>query len=300
MQTARDILRTSRLQGYQGGLQILGTGVQAGRESQITHPVDPGLLGEAWRLASQLVTEVCSNGAQGVVLHINNFENLSGDKEIQSTAHILRDLRDFFLTPHLHTIFVGTDDTLTTILTKYQQVRSILPFPEPLPALLPEDVTELIQRRYDYLQLPDREFIPPIEIKTAGYVYELFHGDLRGMLRSLEDAAVTLAGLGKDHPIEPIGFELITQLLQPMYIERFKSIVSEPLFKKFMILKELGLSMFTQTDLSDLWAVSVQRVSQLLPELERLGYIQSIGRDGRSRQYRLSGVGRLSLGLYGR
>ena len=298
LKAARDLLRTFRLRGFEGGVQILGSGVQGGAQPQIVRPVEAGLMAEVWRLGQEIVHEACANhGARGVILHLNNFENLVREEEVETAAQVLRDLRDFFLTPHLHTLVVGTEDVLVPALTRYPQVRSIMPFPDSLPPLSPLEVSLLLERRYEHLRIPGSPFVPPVDGGAAERVYALFRGDLRGCLRALEEASIALAGLGQEQAIEPLAFEPIARLLEPRYRDRLRQFLSDTLFERFEALASFKEGTFTAGELAKRWGVSTQRVSQLLPELERFGYVQPVGREGRTILHALSGAGRLALGI---
>lgn len=55
----------------------------------------------------------------------------------------------------------------------------------------------------------------------------------------------------------------------------------------------------TQGELKEAWDVTPQRVSQVVGQLERRGYLRQVGVDGRAKVYALTGTGRIALGLTG-
>ena len=58
------------------------------------------------------------------------------------------------------------------------------------------DVEQLLANRYGALQLdPGRPWRLPVVTALVHRLYELFRGDLRGMLKALEDGITALLGL---------------------------------------------------------------------------------------------------------
>ena len=139
------------------------------------------------RLLRDLLDYALKEGAQGMLLHLNNLENLS-EVDAERAADMLRGIRDqVLLLDGLHVIVVGTTDAVRTVVQHHTQVRSVFSNPvvlDPLP--LPE-VHQLLDHRYRALQLdPDRSWRAPVTDAVVEQLYHLFRGDLRGMLNSLK------------------------------------------------------------------------------------------------------------------
>jgi hypothetical protein len=76
------------------------------------------------RVVRDLSRFVQESDARGVLLHLNNMENLT-EADAQHAANLLRDLRDpLFLQNGLHFVLVGTTDAVTTVVQTHQQVRN--------------------------------------------------------------------------------------------------------------------------------------------------------------------------------
>ena len=180
-----------------------------GGRAQRGSPTPPSaLLLDGPRALRDLLVYAGDEGAEGVVLHLNNLENLS-EADAGRAADLLRGIRDqALLLDGLHLIVVGTTDAVRTVVQRHTQVRSVFSDPivlEPLPL---EQVQLLLEHRYDALRLdPALPRRPPVTAAVIAQLYELFRGDLRGMLKALEDGITALLGLapgGQDAaPIDP-------------------------------------------------------------------------------------------------
>jgi len=92
-------------------------------------------------------------GACGVVLQLNNLENLA-EADAARAADLLRSIRDqALLLDGLHLIVVGTTDAVRTVVQSHTQVRSVFSDPVVLDPLEPTEVHQLLQARYHALQL---------------------------------------------------------------------------------------------------------------------------------------------------
>lgn len=296
VQTARQLVRAFRIRDTSASVSVAGFGGGGGRttryvESGLLSPriVVPALLQELLDVATSEMR------ADGVVLHIDNLENLS-DAAREQAGRVMRDIRDVFLTDGLHTLLVGTSEAVSTLISPHPQLRSMFAMPGPLEPLRPEEFLELLDRRYAFLRLESGEPVtPPVDEEAAQEVYELFHGDLRGVLRALDEAAHELIGYGED-VADPMILSDIRSVLRPRYREEMEGSLSDATADYLMRLRELAGGRFTQADLEELWDVSRGRVSQILSDLRRYGYVQEAEREGRRIRYALTGASHMLLG----
>ena len=148
------------------------------------------------RIIRDLLELVRGVAAKGVLLHLNNLENLS-EKDARNAADILRSLRDTVLLQEgLHLLLVGTTDAVMTVTGTHAQVRSVFTTPivlEPLPIA---DVEALLAARYGHLRLDAAQpFVAPVAPQAVKALYPLFRGDLRSLLKALEEGASLLMGV---------------------------------------------------------------------------------------------------------
>src|SRR5690606_3461769 len=151
---ARGLVRAFRQSAISGGITILGTGIEGGREASYSRPVDAGMLQEAWRLILDL-TRLASekDGRRGIGVQLNNLENLTSKEDLKAAALVLRDVRDVVLVPGLHWIIVGTTEATQAALGEFEQVRSVfLPSTPALKPLSSPDFVALLHKRYQHLR----------------------------------------------------------------------------------------------------------------------------------------------------
>jgi hypothetical protein len=205
-----------------------------------------------------------AQGARGIVLHLNNLENLSEVDAVRA-ADLLRGIRDqALLHDGLHLIVVGTTDAVRTVVQSHTQIRSVFSNPLMLQPLELDEVQTLLAHRYEVLQLDQaRPWRSPVENSVVQRLYELFRGDLRGMLKALEDGITALLGLTTaGAEVAPVG----TAALQ------------------------------TQAQLVEVWQIKQPSVSQTLQQLIEAGAVEALPRRGREPiQYLMTGTARLAL-----
>jgi hypothetical protein len=242
VEAAQQLVRTIRLRGTPAGALLLD-GPRVLR----------GLLGYAM-----------AQGARGIVLHLNNLENLSEADAVRA-ADLLRGIRDqALLHDGLHLIVVGTTDAVRTVVQSHTQIRSVFSNPLMLQPLELDEVQTLLAHRYEVLQLDQaRPWRSPVENSVVQRLYELFRGDLRGMLKALEDGITALLGLtSAGAEVAPVG----TAALQ------------------------------TQAQLVEVWQIKQPSVSQTLQQLIEAGAVEALPRRGREPiQYLMTGTARLAL-----
>lgn len=304
MQAAQQLVRADRLYGGGGSISVLGVGGGANRSITVLAPKD--LLIDGPRVMRDLLGLVRESDGRGVVLHLNNLENLS-ESEAADAAEILRSLRDsMLLHDGLHYVVVGTTDAVVSVVNSYPQVRSVFSTPlllEPMPV---HDVHQLLEARYAYERLDDaRPVVPPVDRQAVEDLYPLFRGDLRGLLKALDDGTVLLIGLEGIRPtahgarqVAPLTLDALRPALQQRYAAMLTHDLDD---RRAEQLARWGrsdpASTQTQKSLAALWKIKQASVSIALGALQRQGYVVALPRVGAQPiQYVLSGVSRLVFG----
>ena len=215
LRAARQYVRAFRVGG--GGVSV-GTPVFSVGGTASASASTPGdLLYEGPVLVRDLLGFVRGTGdAKGVVLHLNNLENLS-ERDLLNAADVLRSLRDVVLMlDGLHVLLVGTDEAVQGAVGRHPQIRSVFRLVSLAPLPL-ADVEALLGRRYAHLALEKgRRPVPPVDRAGIAALYPLFRGDLRGFLKALEEGVTLLAGLSATP-----GVTLTWEDLKPALRERY-------------------------------------------------------------------------------
>ena len=296
MRSAQVLVRAARELMGGGGVSVAGVGVSASRSATTTVPRD--LLLDGPRVLRDLMTLVRESGAAGLVLHVNNLENLS-EADVEQAAVILRDLRDpLFMHPALHVVLVGTTDAVHTMVLTHAQVRSTFALHALEPLSAPE-VHTLLQRRYRHLALsPKAKVLPPVEPEAVTSLHRWYRGDLRGLLKALEDGVTPNIGLLDS--LRPMRLEEIVATLRPRYLAELAATADEA---RVTQLARWGAgdaeAPETQKSLQALWKLGQSGVSQALSWHMRAGYVVALPREGAAaRQYLLTGLGRVVVGAF--
>ena len=284
VEAAQQLVRGIRLRG--GGLTVsaFGLGVGGSQSESVATPPEALLL-DGPRVLRDLMGYAIGQGARGVVLHLNNLENLS-EADATRAADLLRGIRDqALLQEGLHLIVVGT--------------RSVFSNPLVLEPLGLADVEQLLANRYGSLQLdPARPCRSPVERAVVQRLYELFRGDLRGMLKALEDGITALLGLtsaGAD--VAPVGLEdLLLSLRQRNQVE-LQEQLGDTAWERLLAWAQVDAATAqTQAELVELWQVKQPSVSQTLQQLIEAGAVEALPRRGREAiQYLMTGISRLAF-----
>jgi hypothetical protein len=298
VEAGQQLVRSIRLRG--GGFTVSAFGFGAGGSQSESVATPPGaLLLDGPRVLRDLLRYAIGQGARGIVLHLNNLENLS-EADASRAADLLRGIRDqALLHDGLHLIVVGTTDAVRTVVQTHTQIRSVFSNPLVLEPLGLADVEQLLANRYEALQLDQsRPWHSPVETAVVERLYELFRGDLRGMLKALEDGITALLGLtSAGAEVAPVGLEdLLLTLLQRNQAE-LQEQLGDTAWERLLAWAQVdAAAVQTQAQLVELWQVRQPTVSQTLQQLVEAGAVEALPRRGREAiHYLMTGPARLAL-----
>ena len=292
-------MRATRLGTGGVNLSVLGVGVGATKGTTVL----PGdVMIDGLRVVRDLARFVQGSDARGVLLHLNNLENLS-EVDAAKAADILRDLRDPLLMQNgLHFVLVGTGDAITAVVQTHQQVRNTVNVLR-LEPLAVADVHSMLAARYAHLRRdPTRPMPDPVEHAAIAQLHAMFQGDLRGLLKALEDGIEPLLGLiGRDGGTSPrpVTMSELREPLQARYTTELMTQQEPARVKQLTVWGENDPARtHTQKSLQALWKLKSQGgVSYALNTLVRAGYVLPLPRVGAAAiKYLLSGTSRLIFG----
>ena len=302
VEAAQQLVTSFRLHG--GGLTAGAFGFSGGgsRSEGVSQPPSALLL-DGPRVLHNLLGYALAQGARGVLLHLNNLENISTE-HAQKAADKLRAVRDQALVLEgLHLIVVGTTDAVDTAVLRHPQVRSV--FSEPLvldPLSLPE-VEDLLRKRYRALQLDSSCPQPaPVDSSAIQELYALFRGDLRAMLRALEDGLVELLITDQQQThapggLAPISRDALFTVLHRFHQVELKRQLGSTTWKRLeaWAAKDAAAPQ-SQKQLQKIWKLSQPAVSQILQDPGIAVAVEALPRHGNDPiQYLFTGAARLAL-----
>lgn len=296
MEAAQQLVRVARLQSGGVSLSVMGVGGGMTRGASAATPPHATLV-DGPRIIRDLLHLVRTSGARGVVLHLNNLENL-GERDARHAAEILRSLRDtVLLQDGLHIILAGTTEVVASVTGTFAQVRSVFATPIALGPLAADQVQALLDARYEHLALaPRKSVVPPVSPAAVKALYPLFRGDLRSLFKVLEEGASLLLGV-----VAKPGASIPLSALRPALKQRYTSLMAtlEPRRQKQLrawAAKDLDAE-HTQKSLRGLWKISQPAVSAALGRFEEDGLVVALPKRGpEATRYVLSGVARLAFG----
>jgi len=298
VEAAQQLVRSLRLRG--GGLSLSAFGLGFGGSQSESVATPPGaLLLDGPRVLRDLLRYALDQGARGIVLHLNNLENLS-EADASRAADLLRDIRDqSLLHDGLHLMVVGTTDSVRIVVQTHTQIRSVFSNPLVLEPLALGDVEQMLVNRYEVLQLdPAKSWRSPVEAAVVRNLHGLFRGDLRGMLKALEDGITALLGLtSAGAEVVPVGLDDLLLTLRQRNQAALREQLGDATWERLQAWAAADPgSIQTQAQLVHLWAVKQPSVSQILQQLIEAGAVEALPRRGREPiQYLLSGTARLAL-----
>lgn len=297
VEAAQQLVRSFRLQGGGVNLSVAGFGGGASRSAVISNPPSALTL-DGPRVLRDLLKFTLRKGAQGLLLHLNNLENLS-EADAERAADVLRGIRDqALLLDGLHLIVVGTTDAVRTVVQRHTQIRSVFVDPVVLEPLALPEVRQLLDYRYQALQLdPNRPWRAPITNAVVETLYGLFRGNLRGMLKSLEEGIQALLGLTiMGDAAMPVSLDDLLPVLKRRNQLELEGRLGITCWERVLRWAAMDpAARQTQAELARLWRIRQPSVSQTLQQLTAAGAVEALPRCGREPiQYLLTGTTRLA------
>lgn len=295
MRDAQVLVRATRLSTGGGSISTPFGGLGATRGITVLSPGD--LMIDGPRVLRDLARLVQSSDAHGLIVHLNNLENLT-ESEAANAAEIVRSLRDpMMMHDGLHFVLVGTSDAIQTVVHTHAQVRTVVSITALAPLPL-RQVHELLAARYQHLALHGGPAIPPVQDSAVEALYEFFRGDLRGLLKALDDGCTPLIGVAHPGSPAPLSIDDLRPVLQDRYGAYLAGVKEQ---NRVDQLTRWGTkdpaAAHTQKSLAALWRVSQPTVSQALAFLVREGWVLQLPRAaGEATQYVLSGASHLVFG----
>ena len=279
MQNARPIVEVIQHQNISMSVSatILGSGggVGGSRSKTIFNPLG-GLALSAPNIIKNLIKCVLENKSKGVLLHLNNLENLS-DSDAVKAADLLRSVRDTGLMMEgLHLIVVGPTSAIRTVINRHPQIKNVFSYTINLRELALPEVHKLLENRYKILQSdPDKPFQKPIDDSVVNYLYKFFGGDLRAMLRSLENIIKPILLENKNDvlPLPLNSFLTLMKELNQDELEELEENVSPANWKRILTWANKDPdSKQTQESLLELWKIT--NVSDIMKDLAAAGAVE--------------------------
>ncbi|MCY4174134.1 MAG: AAA family ATPase [Cyanobacteria bacterium MAG CAR3_bin_5] len=296
VEEAQQLVCSVRLRSGTMNVSVAGFGVGGGGSEAVSTPPSALIL-DGPRVLRNLLNYALQKGAKGVLLHLNNLEDLS-ETNTQDAADVLRDIRDSaVMLDGLHVIVVGATDAVRTVVNRHPQIRSVFSNPMILKELTLSNVYKLLNNRYQALQIDaNQSFREPVEDSVVEKLYDIFRGDLRGMFKSLEDGMQTLLLDMAEDVALPASLDDLLLVLRKQNREELKEELGPTSWRRILqwAMADSG-SIQTRTTLSGIWDLDIEEVSETMKKLVNSDTVEALPkRPECESEYLLTGKARLA------
>lgn len=265
--------------GYEGSLTVLGTGVGFGRSSGTAVNVGEVTNDHLREFLRGLITLAKTRGFAGVIYHLDNLELLArhGPAALQA---FFEAIRDAIQEPAVYFIFVGYRGMFQQAIVPQPRVRSIF-FDTPvyLEPLTPEQVHEVIEKRYDLLAVPGKKWIKPVEDDVIDHLYATFAGKIRYVM----NAVTSLVSHLPDSYAQPLALPEATKVLREILRSEIHRILSDTEATVFLAAVKHGR--FTNTALGRQTGKSKQQIQKYLSRWLEMNLVSHAEKEGRLQFY---------------
>lgn len=165
------------------GVNILGSGIDYNSGRSNPQVLSYGVLSD---LINDVADEVYKNTKREIVLHYNNLDNVQRSNP-ETIEKLFKNLRDLFQITHIHFVFVA-NMAVANIIEGLPKMSSIFSEPILINEMTYEEVQQIIDIRLQNLRLNDVEYIKPFDNGTLKLLFDLYKGNIRFILNSLETA----------------------------------------------------------------------------------------------------------------
>ena len=296
MEEARHFMEVTQSRNISGSVSVVGTGIGLGSSRTTSNPIG-GLILPAPNIIENLLKCALDNGSKGVLLHLNNLENLS-EANAEKAADLLRSVRDTgLMIDSLHLIIVGPTSAVQTVINRHPQIKNIFSRTMYLKELALQDVHKLLENRYKALRIDTNQpFRSPVDDSIINYLYKFFRGDLRAMLKSLEDVITDLMSNDIDDVALPICLNKFLSAIKALHQEELEENLTPINWERILTwAKQSSEATQTRESLSKIWGVPKTKVPAIMKELIAASAVEVLpDRVDRTIQYLLTNNARLA------
>ena len=169
-----DINQNKQLEIRDNSMEIKDIG------SHMNKDIGPEVL-QSW--FSELCREIRGYGKR-LILQYNNLENMSEE----NLSKFLMSIKEILQEEGTHWLFLGPSQIISSI-ENTSQIHSIFNEHIILKSLSEEEVITILEKRCEYLKLPQGNYFKPYDEDTIKKLYKKLNGNIRFIFKLLEDTA---------------------------------------------------------------------------------------------------------------
>ncbi|MDD5200173.1 MAG: hypothetical protein PHC88_10275 [Terrimicrobiaceae bacterium] len=229
----------------------------------------------------RIVALVKSRGFAGVIFHLDNLE-LLGRKGVTTLQTFFESVRDVLQEPGAYFIFVGNAGIFQQVIVPLPRVRSIF-FDTPvyLSPLSLAEVRAVIEKRYELLAVPKKEWIRPVTEKVVENLYDIFSGRIRYVM----NAITSLVSHLPDSYAQSLELQQAMEMLRAIALSEAARFVQGA--EREVFLQAAAMGRFTNSSLGGRVKKSKQQIQKYLKGWLKLNLVSQAERAGRNQFYEI-------------
>jgi GTPase SAR1 family protein len=233
-------------------------------------------------LYQKTIKEVIHPRFKGIILHYDNFDNITNPEAIYKLFGEVRDL----LSSSQDVIFFFVGNRFLPRLVSLQpRVRQVFLMPPiEISALTIQETKKILEKRINNLKERNLKPIAPHTDKAVEVLFELHSGNLREILNSLSNCVLELPPTNS--PIQIDEFlvrDLLFKKVESLYLSKLTEV------EKRILFSVIDKGLVTPSEIAELNKISRQNISsKYLPKLEKIGTIEFRGKEGRNVFYEIN------------
>lgn len=220
-------------------------------------------------------------GFAGVIFHLDNLE-LLGRRDIGALRTFFDSVRDVLQEPGTYFIFVGNSGMFQQVIVPLPRVRSIFfDTPVHLEPLSLTEVKAVMEKRYQLLAVPKKQWIKPVSDDVVESLHQTFSGKIRYVMNAItslvsrlpDSYAQSLSLIDAKHMLQSIARSEVRRLLHGA--------------EEAVFLQAASVGRFTNTELGRRTEKSKQQIQKYLKNWLELSLVLHVEKVGRSQFYEI-------------
>ena len=280
------IVDISQTIAMSGGVSILGSGLDFGRDKTSIQPIQlsTAILEEYFISLVDFIkrNEIKGRKYSGLIVHINNFDVvLLNDKTNKKVINFFNEIRDILQLRDVYFLFLGPKNFFKDIVSTQKRVKGIFyQIPLKIEPLSKKEIAMAFEERMKLLQSSDvSDYIKPIENEVMFRLYDLYQGDIRSIMSAvgaiLSQCSDRLTkSLSVDESMLLLGEERWEKIKMAVKLTEEQEIILRYLIEKDKISQKEIVSIFgkTQSNVSSYYFKPL-REAGIIEEKEKIGKV---------------------------
>lgn len=265
--------------GFTMTLNILGTGGGLGRSKASAVKVGEITNDLLRQFLRRLIAFVKQQGFAGVIYHLDNFDKL-GVREPDQLKAFFESARDVLQEPGVYFIFVGNTGMFQQVIVPLPRVRSIFfDTPVHLEPLSLVEVKAVMERRYQLLVVPGKQWIKPVADEVVESLYLTFSGKIRYVM----NAITSLISHLPDSYAQSLTLAEARTMLQSIAHSEVRRLLQGA--EEAVFIQAAVVGRFTNSELGTRVGKSKQLIQKYLKHWLHLNLVSQAEKSGRNQFY---------------